>query len=129
MADDQDCLICPSEDLPERGRGQRFLFPASPQPLPAFVIRYRGKVYGYLNACRHIPVQMDWQDGEFFDLSGHYLICSMHGARYLPDSGLCVGGPCQGQSLIPVITKESNGMIYYVKPITAPDRPEPGVTE
>ena len=129
MAEDPDCLICPSGDVVERGLARRFEIPAEPRSLPAFVIRYQGKIYGYINACRHVPVRLDEAEGDVFDLSGHYLICSMHGARYLPDNGLCVGGPCKGQRLIPISTKELNGMIYYVKPITAPDRPEPGVPE
>ncbi|MBV8049206.1 MAG: Rieske 2Fe-2S domain-containing protein [Paludibacterium sp.] len=129
MVEDTDHLICPSAELVERGPARRFDIPAEPCAWPAFVVRYQGKVYGYLNACRHVPVQLDWREGEIFDLSGHYLICSMHGARYLPDSGVCVAGPCKGQRLIPVITKELNGMIYYVKPIAAPERPAPGVTE
>jgi nitrite reductase/ring-hydroxylating ferredoxin subunit len=129
MANDADCLICRSDEVAERGTARHFQMAAEPHALPAFVIRYRGKIYGYLNVCRHLPVPLDEGDGAIFDLSGHYLLCGRHGARYLPDSGLCVGGPCQGQRLTAVITKESDGMIYYVKTITAPDWPEPGVNE
>ncbi|TDR82061.1 Rieske (2Fe-2S) protein [Paludibacterium purpuratum] len=129
MAEDPNCLICASDAVLERGTAFRFEIPAEPRNLPAFVIRYQGKVYGYINACRHMPVQLDWREGEVFDLSGHFLICSLHGARYLPDSGLCIGGPCRGQRLLPLTTKEANGMIYYVKPITAPVRPNPESTE
>lgn len=31
----------------------------------AFAIRYQGHVYAYLNQCRHIPVEMDYRDGDF----------------------------------------------------------------
>ena len=55
----------------------------------------------------------DMDNGELYDLNGHYLICSMHGARYRPDNGLCIAGPCQGASLHPVPVHERDGMIYY----------------
>lgn len=107
-------LICKSEELPERGRGHRFTVDTTQGPSPAFVIRYRGKVYGYLNRCAHVWVELDWQPGEFFDVSGLYLVCATHGAAYLPDSGRCVGGPCKGQSLKRLAVEESEGRVYLV---------------
>ena len=62
---------------------------------PAFVIRYDGTVYAYVNRCAHVSVELDWIEGEFFDLTGLYLICSTHGATYLPESGRCVARPVQ----------------------------------
>ncbi len=68
----------------------------------AFVIRYQGELYVYENKCRHIPISLDYGDAQFFDGQGRYLICQTHGAQYEPDSGLCIGGPCQGASLFPI---------------------------
>jgi nitrite reductase/ring-hydroxylating ferredoxin subunit len=107
-------LICRSEDVTERGRGQRFTVDTPQGPVPAFVVRYRGRVYGYLNRCAHVWVELDWQPGEFFDLSGLYLVCATHGAAYLPDSGRCVAGPCKGQSLKRLAFEESEGRVYLV---------------
>jgi nitrite reductase/ring-hydroxylating ferredoxin subunit len=42
----------------------------------AFAIRFRGQAYAYLNECAHVPQEMDWQPGKFFDLSGLYLVCA-----------------------------------------------------
>ena len=58
---------------------------------PAFAIRYRDRVYAYLNACAHVPVELDLVEGDLFDLSGQYLVCAMHGAYYHPESGVCLG--------------------------------------
>lgn len=82
----------------------------------AFAIRYQGHVYAYLNQCRHIPVEMDYRDGDFFDLSKHYLICALHGATYQPDTGLCVRGPCRGSRLHSVKVEERDGQVYLVPP-------------
>jgi nitrite reductase/ring-hydroxylating ferredoxin subunit len=76
------------------------------------VIRYQGKIYAYLNRCAQIGVELDWMEGEFFDDSGVYLICSTHGAIYEPHTGFCVGGPCKGKSLQRLEIEERDGNIF-----------------
>jgi nitrite reductase/ring-hydroxylating ferredoxin subunit len=51
-------------------------------------------------------------EGEFFDDSGLYLICSTHGATYEPHTGFCVGGPCKGKSLQRLEIEERDGNIF-----------------
>lgn len=79
----------------------------------AFVVRFKERTHAYLNQCAHIPSEMDWQPGQFFDLSGLYLICATHGALYLPESGLCIDGPCVGRSLLKIETLEQGDSIYW----------------
>jgi nitrite reductase/ring-hydroxylating ferredoxin subunit len=64
-------LICASADLIEAGAGVRFEVSLAGEPAPAFAVRFRGQVHGYLNRCAHVPVEMDFQPGEFFDYSGY----------------------------------------------------------
>lgn len=105
-------LICSSSEVLEAGRGFRFSVSLRGRTVPAFVIRYRGIVRGYLNECGHVPAELDWQPGEFFDSSKLYLICSIHGALYAPESGRCLGGRCQGRGLKPLVVREIEGNIY-----------------
>lgn len=105
-------LICASHEVIEAGKGFRFTIRRHGQDVPAFVIRYHGNVYGYLNECAHVPAELDWQPGEFFDHSKLYLICSIHGALYAPESGRCLGGRCQGKGLKPLRICEITGLIY-----------------
>lgn len=115
MAETANRLICASADLANSGKAVRFeTTDANGQPVSALVFRYQGRVFAYHNSCRHIPVELDLTDGEVFDLTGHYLVCSMHGALYLPDSGLCVGGPCRGQRLTPINVSEQDGQVFCV---------------
>ncbi len=107
-------LICASDAVVESGLGYRFSVPGPGRDLPAFVIRFRGRVYAYLNECGHVPAELDWQPGEFFDYSKLYLICSIHGALYAPDSGQCLGGRCQGIGLKPLGVEERNGAVYLL---------------
>ena len=105
-------LICAAKDLEEGGRGVRFSVERGGHEMPAFAIRFGGQVYAYLNQCAHVPVELDWQPGAFFDDSKLYLICSTHGALYSPETGQCLGGRCQGRGLIPLAIEERDGAIY-----------------
>ena len=105
-------LICAASDLEEGGAGVRFEVKAGAQTVPAFAIRWRGRVHAFLNRCGHIPVELDWQPGEFFDISRLYLICATHGALYDPATGACQGGRCEGRGLTTVAVVERDGNIY-----------------
>jgi nitrite reductase/ring-hydroxylating ferredoxin subunit len=108
-------LICASADLLDGGLGVRFQVCCHGQQEPAFAIRFRGRVYAYLNRCGHVPVEMDWQEGQFFDFSGLYLICATHGALYAPEDGSCQGGRCNGKGLVSLSVLERDGHVYLVE--------------
>jgi len=103
-------VICASEDLVDSRDGVRFEVRVGASIEPAFAIRYDGKVRAYLNRCAHLPMELDWKPGKFFDAEGLVLICSTHGAIYSPDTGACLGGPCEGR-LVPVPVEERDGKI------------------
>lgn len=105
-------LICAGSEVENTGRGFRFTVEGHGRTTPAFVIRFHGRVHAYLNECGHVPAELDWQPGEFFDDSKLYLICSIHGALYAPESGRCLGGRCQGRGLKPLKVQEIDGQIF-----------------
>lgn len=109
--DGADLVVCRSSDLVERGPGQRFLVPGVPEPQPAFVIRYQGRLRAFLNRCPHAGHELDWQAGEFFDREGRALVCASHGARYDPADGACLSGPCQGRGLTLLEVAEQGGRV------------------
>ncbi|MEO8038404.1 MAG: Rieske 2Fe-2S domain-containing protein [Betaproteobacteria bacterium] len=108
-------LICAAAALGEGGVGVRFDVERFGKRVPAFVVRYDGVVHGYLNQCAHVPVELDWAEGMFFDLSGLYLICATHGATYLPENGRCVRGPCNGSGLRKLSVYERDGSVYIAE--------------
>jgi nitrite reductase/ring-hydroxylating ferredoxin subunit len=107
---DELIFICRSADLLEGGKGVRFPLAAGGGDTSGFIVRYQNVVHAYLNRCAHVPIELDWTEGEFFDSSGLYLMCSTHGAIYSPSSGQCVGGPCAKGRLhrITIIEKDNN---------------------
>jgi nitrite reductase/ring-hydroxylating ferredoxin subunit len=104
--------ICASNKLIEGGCGVRFLVERSGHIGPAFAVRHTGRTFAYLNRCAHKLVELDWQEGEFFDAEQRHLVCATHGALYDPASGVCVGGPCRGAMLTAVPVYEMNGAVY-----------------
>lgn len=109
---ERERVICASGDLAEGGKGVRFDLAGGSERVPGFAVRYRGKVYAYLNRCAHARVELDWMEAEFFDASGLYLVCSTHGALYAPETGECCGGPCRGGRLIRLKAGEREGKVF-----------------
>jgi len=106
-----DRVICDSSSLESEGLGHKFVVQHSGQQLNTFVLRFRGNVYGYLNQCPHLFLELDYEEGEFFDISGDYIICANHGALFEPESGKCVSGPCYESSLEPIPVIESDSVV------------------
>ena len=110
--------LCASADLQEGALAVPFdvldVDEAADEALPirAFAIRFEGRVHAYLNRCNHVAMEMDWQPNRFFDDSGQWLLCASHGAAYLPDSGACAGGPCQG-GLVKIPVSETGGQVHW----------------
>ncbi len=77
--------ICASEELVDGGDGVYHNAVDKGGEATVFFVRYDGKPFGYLNRCAHVPMEMDWSGGKFFESSGLYLMCAAHGAtrRYL----------------------------------------------
>jgi nitrite reductase/ring-hydroxylating ferredoxin subunit len=117
MAEDVDQrFVCASDALAERGDGVRFLVEWREEVIPAFVVRADGLARAFLNRCAHVPMELDWNAGKFFDRAKDVLVCSTHGALYDPASGRCRGGPCLGSGLVPIDIVERDGSVYMTDP-------------
>ena len=78
----------------------------------AFVAQFRGEIIAYENVCRHLPITLDYADNKFFTPDGRHLLCHNHGAIYDPITGLCVRGPCQGESLKKIKVEVRDGAVW-----------------
>jgi len=81
------------------GQGVRFTIVLDGVSFDAFAVRWRGGVYAYVNRCRHQSLPLDFGDARFLDEEMDALVCVNHGARYAPDTGACMDGPCAGGRL------------------------------
>ena len=105
--------VCASADLAERGRAVVWDVLQYGAPARAFVLRIDGRVVAYLNRCVHVPAEMDWQDGEFLDMDRRWIVCSIHGAHYEPETGRCAAGPCGRGRLTALAVEERDGRVWW----------------
>ncbi len=102
-------IICRRNVLGDGGKAARFAFEFDGRIVHGFVVAFDGGVFAFANSCPHRGTELDWQPGEVFDDSGLYLVCATHGALFEADSGKCVGGPCQGASLVKIAVDVIDG--------------------
>jgi nitrite reductase/ring-hydroxylating ferredoxin subunit len=72
-----------------------------------------GGVRAYKNECRHLPMRLDDREPrDIWDSERRFITCSSHGARYRPDDGLCVSGPCEGSHLRTLPLEVRDGVVF-----------------
>lgn len=104
--------LCNSADLRDGAKAVPFDVVYAGQTCRAFAVRFKGVPHAYLNRCTHVAMELDWQPNRVFDATGAWLLCASHGAAYLPDTGQCAGGPCQG-GLVKITLSENGGAVYW----------------
>lgn len=68
-----------------------------------FVVRQGQSLHAYRNACPHIDgAPMAWRKNAYLSGDQRRIVCHAHGAQFDIASGICVLGPCEGQTLKPV---------------------------
>lgn len=76
-----------------------------------FVLRSAGEIRLYRNSCPHLDVPLEYRKDRFLSADGSRVICYAHGAQFLPDTGLCVHGPCLGERLTALPWVEREGWL------------------
>jgi nitrite reductase/ring-hydroxylating ferredoxin subunit len=96
--------LCAEAELEAIGEGRaRGFDPRGSGHDSVFVLRYRGALHAWRNACPHIDgAPMAWRKDAYLNAAGTQIVCAAHGAAFEPDTGLCVLGPCVGRRLTPV---------------------------
>jgi nitrite reductase/ring-hydroxylating ferredoxin subunit len=81
------------------GETREFTLHESDWPLTGFLLRIGDSVHAYVNRCPHALRQLNFLPNRFLNKDGTLIQCSSHGALFEKDTGLCVAGPCVGESL------------------------------
>lgn len=69
---------------------------------PLIVVRRGRAVHGFVNACPHQYLPLDYRGGAILSADGARLMCSSHGAAFDAATGEGVEGPGLGCALDPV---------------------------
>ena len=80
-------------------------------PESLIVLRRDDAVRVFFNTCPHAGRRLDWAPGRFLIDQG-FLVCAAHGACFSMSDGLCVSGPCRGQSLAEVPSEVREGQVF-----------------
>jgi nitrite reductase/ring-hydroxylating ferredoxin subunit len=75
-------------------------------------VRQGGTVHVYRNECPHIGISLNFQPDVFLDTEQRYIQCANHGALFQIEDGLCVYGPCQGESLVLLKAQVIDGSVW-----------------
>ena len=78
-----------------------------------FAVRQDNSIFAYWNLCPHRNSPLSWVPNQFLDTENQLIQCALHVALFEIDSGLCIAGPCSGDSLQPVELR-CEDHFYYV---------------
>lgn len=120
-----------SEPLPEREAcrladirdpgAREFFVGDGDWPFRGIVVRRGESVFAFANVCPHKNHPLNLADDDFLiDMpgGGQLLRCASHGALFVPETGLCVFGPCSGRELERLACRVVDGAVL----VRAPDR-------
>lgn len=86
--------LCPITTLPSSGaRGFEL------QSQSVFVVTQPDTLRVFVNRCPHLGTPLEFMPDQFLSHDGAWIQCSTHGALFDKTQGLCVHGPCSGQTL------------------------------
>jgi len=90
----------PLADIPD-GTARNYVLALRAGRFHGFVLRRGSAVIGYVDRCPHMNVPLARTLDDYLTPDRSLIACSWHGALFAPATGLCVGGPCIGASLLP----------------------------
>ncbi|NWG46954.1 MAG: Rieske (2Fe-2S) protein [Alphaproteobacteria bacterium] len=90
--------LCAATEISEGG-ARGFSFGSGADAVDIVLVRTKGALHAYLNACPHQGTPLETFPDRFTDPQTGLLVCSTHGARFRPEDGHCVSGPCKGEAL------------------------------
>jgi len=91
-----------------------------PLALEGFAYRaWDGSVRAWVNLCPHRAQPLDLGDARLFNSLGE-IECQAHGARFDPETGACIAGPCPGASLQPLRIQERDGTVALDESVPPP---------
>ncbi len=94
-------VLCRLADLADPG-ARSFSAGGGEWPLRGFLVRKGNSVVAYINHCPHQGHPLNLRPDAFLTPDRSLILCSSHGALFEIATGLCVGGPCAGQTLMQI---------------------------
>lgn len=103
-------VLCSLAELEETG-SRGFAVGEGDWPLRGFIVKTPQGVAAYVNYCPHAGHPLNFRPNRFLTPDGNLILCGSHGALFERATGLCVLGPCAGQSLTRIPIDVTNGYV------------------
>ena len=103
-------MLCSLAELEETG-SRGFAVGEGDWPLRGFLVKTETGVAAYVNYCPHAGHPLNFRPHKFLTSDRNLILCSSHGALFARDNGLCIAGPCGGQSLTAVPVEVRSGYV------------------
>ncbi len=103
-------VLCSLAELEENG-SRGFAVGGGEWPLRGFVVSTTRGVAAYVNRCPHAGHPLNLRPNRFLTPDGALILCASHGALFARDNGLCIAGPCPGQSLTAIAVEVVSGHV------------------
>lgn len=92
--------LCALDDIPSPG-AKGFRFRQDDAVFAGVVVRRGDQLFGYVDSCPHAGWPLAGPSGRFLTRENDLILCGGHGALFRIEDGVCVAGPCPGQTLTP----------------------------
>jgi nitrite reductase/ring-hydroxylating ferredoxin subunit len=107
-------VLCPLAELEETG-SRGFAVGEGDWPLRGFIVKTPQGVAAFVNYCPHAGHPLNFRPHRFLTPDGGLILCGSHGALFARDTGLCILGPCAGQSLTRIPVDVVNGFVMLAE--------------
>lgn len=87
--------LCAFDDIADPGSKGPFVVDG----VALFVVRKDNEVFAYVNSCPHVGAPLEMEEDGFLDLFDGVIRCTVHGARFAIETGVCLLGPCRNKRL------------------------------
>lgn len=114
-APEQGAIICPAR-LVEENAALCLNIKSPTGDFPVIILRKEGAFYGFVNACPHQYLPLNYRAGNIISSDKRRLLCSVHGAAFDIITGSCVSETLDSLDPIPLFeNKAGNLCLGYSK--------------
>lgn len=109
-APENGTIICASSDISD-GYTKCLVLRADGKEFPLLLIRRDGIVRGFINACPHQYLPLNYRSDAILSTDGARLLCTAHDATFDVESGKCLSAGLDGLDAVPVADDENGNIV------------------
>ena len=105
-------VLCASADITD-GHTKCMVLRGGGKEFPLLLIRRNGVVRGFVNACPHQYLPLNYRSDAILSADGARLLCTAHDATFNAESGECLSAGLDGLDVVPVADDGHGNVVIY----------------